>query len=118
MSWTVLLTEPLVSAASRTWNCMGFDANTLWPQVAPFRKLRQEKIRGRRAKMTEYLYYDFRQMHTAFTGTVPIIGEANPYSDMVCTPPCAPTPSRHKHCKLPCTRMCLRSGETQSSRTT
>ena len=69
------------------------DAKHVVAQVAPFRKLRQEKTRGRRAKMTECLYYDFRQMQTAFTGTVPIIGEANPYNDMVCTPPCAPPPS-------------------------
>ena len=63
--------------------------------------------------MTEHLYYDFRQMQTAFTGTVPIIGEANPYSDMVCAPPCALTPNRLKNCKLPGTRTCLWYGSVQ-----
>ena len=48
-------------------------------QVTPFRKLREAKTQGRRTKLAEYLYYDWRQMRTAFTGTVPILGEANPY---------------------------------------
>ena len=52
-------------------------------QVPPFRKLREEKTSGRRTKCTELVYYDFKQMQAAFTGTVPILGDANPYSGRV-----------------------------------
>jgi len=51
--------------------------------VPPFRKLRQEKTRGRKAKLGEMLYYDAQQMRTAFTGTVPVAGESNPYTSQV-----------------------------------
>ena len=53
-------------------------------QVPPFRKLRQEKTKGRKAKLTEMMYYDWQQMRTAFTGSLPMIGEANPYAGKVC----------------------------------
>lgn len=52
-------------------------------QVPPFRKLRQEKTKGRKAKLTEMVYYDWQQMRTAFTGSLPMIGEANPYAGKV-----------------------------------
>ncbi len=28
--------------------------------------------------------YDFEQMRTAFTGSVPVVGDANPYTGEVC----------------------------------
>ena len=56
---------------------------TIFGQVPPFRKLRQEKTKGRRAKLGEMLYYDYAQMRTAFTGRVPMIGESNPYANRV-----------------------------------
>ena len=54
-------------------------------QVPPFRKLRQEKTKGRKAKLKEMAYYDWQQMRTAFTGSLPMIGEANPYAGKVCS---------------------------------
>lgn len=55
--------------------------------MPPFRKLRQERTAGRRATISECLYYDFQQMRTAFTGTVPIIGASNPYACSSVSPP-------------------------------
>lgn len=44
-------------------------------QVAPFRKLRQEKSEQGKGKITDFIKYDIRQMHTAFTGTIPFSRE-------------------------------------------
>lgn len=44
-------------------------------QVAPFRKLRQEKSEQGKGKVTDFIKYDIRQMHTAFTGTIPFSRE-------------------------------------------
>ena len=52
-------------------------------QVPPFRKLRQEKTKGRKASLAEMAYYDWAQMRTAFTGSLPMIGETNPYAGKV-----------------------------------
>ena len=41
-------------------------------QVAPFRKLRKQKSQAGRGRVTDYIKYDVRQMHVAFTGTVPL----------------------------------------------
>ena len=41
-------------------------------QVAPFRKLRKQKSEAGRAKLKDFVKYDMRQMHVAFTGTVPL----------------------------------------------
>lgn len=42
-------------------------------QVAPFRKLRKQKSEAEgRAKLKDFVKYDMRQMHVAFTGTVPL----------------------------------------------
>jgi len=46
-----------------------------WPQVAPFRKLRKEKSEQGKGKITDFIKYDIRQMHTAFTGTIPFSRE-------------------------------------------
>ena len=53
--------------------------------MPPFRKLREEKTQGRRTKLTEFLYYDYKQMQAAFRGTVEILGDTNPYSGKVTT---------------------------------
>lgn len=44
-------------------------------QVAPFRKLRKEKSEQGKGKVTDFIKYDIRQMHTAFTGTIPFSRE-------------------------------------------
>ena len=44
-------------------------------QVAPFRKLRKEKSEQGKGKITDFIKYDIRQMHTAFTGTIPFSRE-------------------------------------------
>ena len=44
-------------------------------QVAPFRKLRKEKSEQGRGRITDFIKYDIRQMHTAFTGTIPFSRE-------------------------------------------
>ncbi len=44
-------------------------------QVAPFRKLRRQSSQGRTKKLANYLKYDMRQMHVAFTGTVPLTAD-------------------------------------------
>ena len=43
--------------------------------MAPFRKLRQEKSEQGKGKITDFIKYDIRQMHTAFTGTIPFSRE-------------------------------------------
>ena len=46
-----------------------------WLQVAPFRKLRKEKSEQGKGRVTDFIKYDIRQMHTAFTGTIPFSRE-------------------------------------------
>lgn len=41
-------------------------------QVKPFRKLRQVHNRGKRTRVRDLIRYDMRQMHAAFTGTLPV----------------------------------------------
>ncbi len=41
-------------------------------KVAPFRKLRKQKSMAGKGKVTDFVKYDIRQMHVAFTGTVPL----------------------------------------------
>ncbi len=43
--------------------------------MAPFRKLRKEKSEQGKGKITDFVKYDIRQMHTAFTGTIPFSRE-------------------------------------------
>ena len=51
-------------------------------QVAPFRKLRKQKSAAGKAKVSDVLKYDMRQMHVAFTGTVPFSSDDE---DEVCS---------------------------------
>ena len=53
-------------------------------QVAPFRKLRKQKSDAGKAKLRDYVKYDMRQMHVAFTGTVPLTSDEE--GDLVSTP--------------------------------
>ena len=57
----------------------------MWRQVAPFRKLRQEKSEQGKGRVTDFIKYDIRQMHTAFTGTIPFSREEEDV--LVCLPP-------------------------------
>ena len=41
-------------------------------QVKPFRKLRQVHNLGKRTRVRDLIRYDMRQMHAAFTGTLPV----------------------------------------------
>lgn len=41
-------------------------------QVKPFRKLRQVHNQGKRTRVRDLIRYDMRQMHAAFTGTLPV----------------------------------------------
>ena len=41
-------------------------------QVKPFRKLRKVHNKGRRTRLRDLIRYDMRQMHAAFTGTLPV----------------------------------------------
>lgn len=43
--------------------------------MAPFRKLRRQSSRAGSKKLSNYLKYDMRQMHVAFTGTVPLTSD-------------------------------------------
>jgi hypothetical protein len=45
-------------------------------QVAPFRKLRKQKSQAGKSKVTDIVKYDMRQMHTAFTGTIPLLSDS------------------------------------------
>ena len=41
-------------------------------QVKPFRKLRKVHNKGKRTRVRDLIRYDMRQMHAAFTGTLPV----------------------------------------------
>lgn len=41
-------------------------------QVKPFRKLRKVHNQGKRTRLRDLIRYDLRQMHAAFTGTLPV----------------------------------------------
>lgn len=45
-------------------------------QVKPFRKLRKVHNQGKRTRMRDLIRYDLRQMHAAFTGTLPVGSKA------------------------------------------
>jgi hypothetical protein len=55
-------------------------------QVAPFRQLRRESSKTGSKKLANYLKYDMRQMHVAFTGTVPLTPDDE--EELVRSPPC------------------------------
>ncbi len=73
-SLDVIVWQVLQSACTLTPPTAAIHAhhNLLCAQVAPFRKLRKQKSKAGRAKVTDFLKYDVRQMHVAFTGTVPL----------------------------------------------
>ena len=60
--------------------------------MAPFRKLRQEKSEQGKGRVTDFIKYDIRQMHTAFTGTIPFSREEE---DVLVR---SPSPSGFKSC--------------------
>ena len=60
----------------------------MWRQVAPFRKLRQEKSEQGKGRVTDFIKYDIRQMHTAFTGTIPFSREEEDVLVCLPFPPC------------------------------
>ena len=41
-------------------------------QVKPYRKLRKVHKQGQRTRVRDLIRYDMRQMHAAFTGTLPV----------------------------------------------
>ena len=45
-------------------------------QVKPFRKLRKVHNKGKRTRVRDLIRYDLRQMHAAFTGTLPVDSSA------------------------------------------
>lgn len=45
-------------------------------QVKPFRKLRKVHNQGKRTRLRDLIRYDMRQMHAAFTGTLPVGSKA------------------------------------------
>ena len=45
-------------------------------QVKPFRKLRKLHNHGKRTRLRDLIRYDMRQMHAAFTGTLPVGSKA------------------------------------------
>ena len=64
----------------------GYNVRALltWLELAPFRKLRQENSEQGKGKVTDFIKYDIRQMHTAFTGTIPFSREEE---DALVSPP-------------------------------
>ncbi|KAK9815754.1 hypothetical protein WJX72_009012 [[Myrmecia] bisecta] len=60
-------------------NALPYSMKCIIWQASPFRKLRKVRKEGRHTGLRDFVKYDLRQMHTAFTGTVPITGMANPY---------------------------------------
>ena len=47
-------------------------------QVKPFRKLRKVHNQGKRTRLRDLVRYDLRQMHAAFTGTLPVGSSSEP----------------------------------------
>ena len=47
-------------------------------QVKPFRKLRKVHNQGKRTRLRDLIRYDLRQMHAAFTGTLPVGSSSEP----------------------------------------
>lgn len=53
--------------------------NNFWLlQVKPFRKLRKVHNQGKRTRLRDLIRYDLRQMHAAFTGTLPVGSKSEP----------------------------------------
>jgi len=46
--------------------------------VKPFRKLRKVHNQGKRTRLRDLIRYDLRQMHAAFTGTLPVGSTSEP----------------------------------------
>ena len=65
----------LASVLTCTPTCDYVGTLLAWLQVAPFRKLRKEKSEQGKGRLTDFIKYDIRQMHTAFTGTIPFSRE-------------------------------------------
>lgn len=64
------------------------DRRHLWMvvQVKPFRKLRKVHNKGKRTRLRDLIRYDLRQMHAAFSGTLPVGSSAESLGHMqVCT---------------------------------
>ena len=46
--------------------------------MKPFRKLRKVHNQGKRTRLRDLIRYDLRQMHAAFTGTLPVGSSSEP----------------------------------------
>ncbi len=46
--------------------------------MKPFRKLRKVHNQGKRTRLRDLIRYDLRQMHAAFTGTLPVGSTSEP----------------------------------------
>ena len=51
-------------------------------QVKPFRKLRKVHNQGKRTRVRDLIRYDLRQMHAAFTGTLPVGSSSEPLGEV------------------------------------
>ena len=51
-------------------------------QVKPFRKLRKVHNQGKRTRVRDLIRYDLRQMHAAFTGTLPVGSSSEPLNQV------------------------------------
>ena len=87
--WCILL------EVKRAWRCRSgrmsitrSDSSHLWMwvQVKPFRKLRKVHNKGKRTRVRDLIRYDLRQMHAAFSGTLPVGSSAESLGHtQVCT---------------------------------
>ncbi|KAL0018632.1 hypothetical protein WJX77_009530 [Trebouxia sp. C0004] len=59
-------------------NALPYDMDIVVWQVNPFRKLRKVHNQGKRTRIRDLIRYDLRQMHAAFTGTLPVGSTSEP----------------------------------------